>query len=278
MSQATSEELYIKTCPLCEAMCGLEVQVVDGAVRRIRPNRDDVWSKGYICPKGTALGHMHHDPDRLRGPMIRTGDTWREASWPEAFAECERLITQVVDTHGKEAFAAYIGNPTVHNYSLGRYVGAFTSMAGLGHTYSPGTVDQWPKNVSNVLLYGDTWRFCVPDLERTDHLLVLGANPQASQGSLMAVADALGHFDAIRERGGKVVVVDPRRTGTCDHADQWVPIKPGTDAALLLAMVNVLFEHGLVDLGSVTDLVDNVERVGELAVDFTPEAVADTCG
>lgn len=277
-SDQTTTETHTRTCPLCEAMCGLRITVEAGQqVKLIRANQDDVWSKGYLCPKGTTLGHMHHDPDRLTMPMIRTGDSWREATWPEAFAECERLIRGVVETHGKEAFTAYIGNPTVHNYSLSRYVGAFTGMSGISPIYSAGTVDQWPKNVSSALLYGNPWVIPTPDLDRTDMLVIMGANPQASQGSLLAAADVLGRCDAIRERGGTVVVVDPRRTGTVDHADEWLPIRPGTDAALLLAVINVFAADELIDLGRMAEFVDGVDVVVAAAADFTPEAVAETC-
>jgi anaerobic selenocysteine-containing dehydrogenase len=264
---------HLRTCPLCEAMCGLEVKVDDGKVTRIRADRDDVWSKGYLCPKGTTLGHLHDDPDRLRAPMVRDGDGFREVTWPEAFAEVERLLAPVLAEDGVDAVSCYIGNPTAHNFSLGRYAGAFVPMSGITQLYSAGTVDQWPKNVVGTLLYGGMWTIPVPDLDRTDFVLMLGANPAASQGSLMACPDVLGRIDAIRERGGRVAVVDPRRTKTADRAGEWVPIQPGTDALLLMAMVQVLFAEDLVDLAHLAPLVDGVGAVGRLAEAFTPEAV-----
>lgn len=268
---------HIRTCSLCEAMCGVRVEVEAGRVARIRANPDDVWSRGYICPKGTALGELHHDPDRLRRPLIREGSAFREASWEEAFAEIWRRLAPILERDGLGAVTAYIGNPTAHNFSLSRYVGAFIPMSGLERIYSAGTIDQWPKNVVSALLYGNMWTIPVPDLDRTDFLLILGANPHASQGSLLAAPDVLGRLDAIRGRGGKVVVVDPRRTGTANRADRWIPIQPGTDAALLLAMVNVLFAEDLVDLGALAHLVDGLERVEALASPFTPEAVTACC-
>jgi anaerobic selenocysteine-containing dehydrogenase len=270
--------VHQRTCCLCEAMCGIDVHVADGRVKLIRPNRDDVWSKGYICPKGTTLGHMHHDPDRLRSPMVREGDTWREVTWDEAFARCEELLHGVLHRHGKDAMTAYIGNPTAHNFSLGRHMGLFMGLAGFHHIYSPGTVDQQPKNVSSILLYGSAWMIPTPDLPRTDFIVVMGANPHASQGSLMAVPDVLGELDKVRERGGQVVVVDPRRTGTVDHASEWLPIVPGTDAALMLAVLHVLFAEGLVTLGDVADMVDGLDELAALVVDWTPESVAATTG
>jgi len=258
-------------------MCGLEITVRDGRVSGIRPDAHDVWSKGYICPKGAVLGELHHDPDRLRAPMVREGNSWRTVSWDDALAEVERRLHGVIERHGREAVAAYIGNPTAHNFSLGRYVGAFIGLTGIRELYSAGTVDQWPKNLVGALLYGGMWTIPVPDLDCTHHLLMLGANPAASQGSLLAAADVLGRLDAIRARGGKVVLVDPRRTGTAEHADEWIPIRPGTDAALLMAMVHVLFAEGLVNLRDLRAHIDGVETVGALCREFSPEAVAETC-
>jgi anaerobic selenocysteine-containing dehydrogenase len=274
----TATEVHYRTCPLCEAMCGLQVHVEDERVKLIRPDRDDVWSKGYICPKGTTLGHLHEDPDRLRVPMVREGDRWREVDWPEAFARCEELIGGVLERDGASAITAYIGNPTAHNFSLGRYVGLFVGLANFPMIYSAGTVDQWPKNVACALMYGGMWSIPTPDIPRTDHLVVMGANPQASQGSLLACPDVLGEIDRIRDRGGKTVVIDPRRTGTADRADEWIPIVPGTDAAFLLALVNVCFADGLVDLGTVADLVNGVDDMQALCAPFTPQTVADACG
>jgi anaerobic selenocysteine-containing dehydrogenase len=259
-------------------MCGLELHVEDERVALTRADHDDVWSKGFLCPKGTTLGHLYDDPDRIREPMIRDGDDWREVGWDEALARCEELLLGVRDTHGPGAMTAYIGNPTVHNFSLSRYVGLFIGLANFPMIYSAGTVDQWPKNVACALMYGNMWSIPAPDIQRTDYFLVLGANPQASQGSLLACPDVLGEIDRIRERGGRTVVVDPRRTGTAERADEWVPIVPGTDAALLLAIVQVLFSDGLVDLGDIADLVIGVDAVEGAARRFTPEAVAETCG
>jgi len=264
----------IKTCPLCEAMCGLKISVEGGRVAKIRAHDDDVWSRGYSCPKGMALGYLHEDPDRLRQPLVRRGDEFVEVSWEEAFAEIERRLQPVIEAHGKDAVTVYFGNPVAHNYSLSRYAAAFIPMTNLPVVYSAGTVDQWPKNVSSALLYGGMWKIPIPDIDRCDHLVVMGANPHASQGSLLACPDVLGRFDSIRARGGKVIVVDPRRTGTLKHADEWLPIRPGGDAALLMAWANVLFSEGLVGLGHLEDKVTGVDAVEALCRDFTPEAVA----
>jgi anaerobic selenocysteine-containing dehydrogenase len=258
-------------------MCGLQVDVEDDHVKLIRGDRDDVWSKGYLCPKGTTLGHLHDDPDRIRQPMVRDGDTWREVTWDEAFARCEGLIHGVLERDGITAFTAFIGNPVGHSYTMGRYMPLFIGQSGMPHIYSSGTVDQWPKNVSCVLMYGNMWKIPSPDIQRTDYLICMGGNPQASGGSLLACPDVLSELDAIRERGGKVVVVDPRRTGTADHADEWVPILPGTDAAFLLAVCNVLFAEELTTLGELDDIVKGFDDVRALCAEFPPEAVADFC-
>ena len=274
-----SEETHLRTCHLCESMCGLEVTTEDDRVLRIRPDREDVWSQGYICPKGTMLGELHHDPDRLRAPVVKGEDgEFREVSWEEAFRVAAEKIQGVTSRHGLQALHTYIGNPAAHNFSLQRYIAAFMPMSGIESVWSPGTVDQWPKNVSSALMLGDAWRMAAPDVDRCDHLLVVGANPHASQGSLLAASDLLSRLDAIRERGGEVIVVDPRRTGTCDHATEWVPIRPGTDAAFMMALCHVIFREGLDSLGSMEGKVDGLEAMREWARDWPPERVASTCG
>ena len=270
--------VYLRQCPLCECMCGLEVSVdADDHVKLIRPDREDVWSKGFICPKGTTLGKLHEDPDRIRTPMIREGDTWREVTWDEAFAKCEELIHGVLADGGIEAMTAFIGNPAGHSFSLSRFGALLMGQANFPSIYSAGTVDQWPKNVSSVLMYGNMWKIPTVDIRRTDHWIIMGGNPQASGGSLLACPDQLAEIDAIRARGGKVIVIDPRRTGTADHASEWIPIRPGTDAALLLAMANVIFTEDLFTLGAVEGKVLGVEQLRAAVEEFTPELVAEFC-
>ena len=241
---------HVRTCPLCEAMCGLEIRVEggpgNGRVTDIRGNRDDVWSRGHLCPKGVSLGALHDDPDRIRHPLIKVDGSWQEVSWDAAFRRCTELLTPVVRKHGIGAVTAYTGNPLAHSFSLARYSGVLLGMSGMPITYSPGTVDQWPKNLSSHLMYGGWWTFPVPDIERTDLLVIMGANPAASQGSLLAAPDVMGLIGAIRKRG-KVIVIDPVRTQTAARADEWLPIVPGTDAALLLAVAHTLFAEDLVN-------------------------------
>jgi anaerobic selenocysteine-containing dehydrogenase len=259
-------------------MCGLDIHVQGDQVVQIKPDRLDTWSQGYICPKGTTLGALHHDPDRLRVPMIREGEHWREASWPEAFRRCSELLNPVIAEHGIEAVTAYVGNPLAHGFSLSRYFGVLIGMSGIPMIYSSGTVDQWPKNVSSHLMYGGMWRIPVPDIPRTDMLVVMGANPAVSQGSLLSCPDVIGKITAIRKRGGKVVVIDPRRTATAAKADEWLAITPGTDAAFLAAMCQVIFAEDLVRLGASEGLVDGLAEVRELLADWTPERVETVTG
>ena len=268
---------HLYTCPLCEAMCGLEIHVSDGRVASVRGNHDDTWSHGHICPKGATLGALHEDPDRIRRPMIKVDGQWQEVSWDAAFRRCTELLAPVIEKHGIGAVTCYTGNPLAHSFSLGRYTGVLLGMSGIPISYSPGTVDQWPKNLSSHLMYGGWWSFPVPDIERTDLLIVMGANPAASQGSLLAAPNVMGIIDAIRKRG-KVIVVDPVHTATAARADEWLPITPGTDAALLLAVVNTLFAEKLVKLGDIEAHLDGVDRMRQVAAEWSPERVAAVTG
>jgi len=265
---------HLYTCPLCEAMCGLEIQVSDGRVASVRGNRDDTWSRGHLCPKGASLGALHEDPDRIRTPMIKVDGQWQEVSWDTAFRRCTELLAPVIAEHGIGAVTCYTGNPLAHSFSLGRYTGVLLGMSGMPVSYSPGTVDQWPKNLSSHLMYGNWWGFPVPDIERTDLLVVMGANPAASQGSLLAAPDVMGIIGRI----GTVIVIDPVRTATAARADEWLPITPGTDAALLMAVVHTLFHEGLVDLGPLAEHVDGVGVLRQVTGDWTPERVAPATG
>ena len=258
-------------------MCGLELTVKHGRVTRIRANEDDVWSEGFICPKGTVIHHLHEDPDRLQTPMIRNEDgTFREATWEEAFDEIERRLTPIAE-EDLESVAVYFGNPLAHSFTLSRYVGALINFSGLTTIYSAGTVDQWPKNLSSALMYGASWTFPIPDVDRTDFLIMLGANPFDSQGSLLAAPGLMKRLKGIQERGGRFVVVDPRRTGTAERADRWISIRPGTDAALLLGMLHVIFAEGLVDLGAAEGRVQGLAELESVCEGFSPAAVEETC-
>jgi anaerobic selenocysteine-containing dehydrogenase len=265
--------LHYRTCPLCEATCGLEVTVKENAVVRIRGDRDDVFSHGFICPKGSTLKQLHEDPDRLRSPMVKRDGCHVEVSWDEAFAEVEQRLMPVLEEHGRESVAIYNGNPSVHNHAVTIYGRALIMALGTKSLYSAGTVDQMPRHASSGFLYGNPLAFPVPDLDRTDYLLMLGANPYESNGSLATAPDFPGRMEAIRERGGRIVVVDPRRTKTAKAADEHLMIRPGSDAAWLAALAHTLFDEDLVDPGPAGEHLDGVEQLRRAVAPFTPEAV-----
>jgi anaerobic selenocysteine-containing dehydrogenase len=273
-------ELKYRTCPLCEATCGLEIEVKDdGTVGRIRGDRDDVFSHGFICPKGSTLKQLHEDPDRLRTPMVRGDDgELHPATWDEAFAEVERRLMPIIETHGRDAVGIYLGNPNVHNMSGTLYPRFLIRALGTRNVYSASTVDQRPKEVSAGLMFGGMLSYPLPDIDRTDYLLMLGANPYESNGSLATAPDWPGRLEAIIERGGRVVVVDPKRTKTAEHASEHIAVRPGTDAHLLMAIVHVLFAEDRVQLGAAAEYVNGIDDVRAAAVDFPPEVVAPVCG
>ena len=275
--------VHHRTCPLCEAACGLEITVKGSQVVRIRGDRDNPFSKGFICPKGSSLAKLHEDPDKVRSPMIRRGDdpataVWEDVSWDEAFAEIDRGLSPILAEHGRDAVALYRGNPSAHTLAGILYNGVVAKSLGSRNLFSASSVDQMPKHVSSGLLFGGPLLFPVPDLDRTDYLLMLGANPWESNGSLCTAPDFPGRVKAIQARGGKVVVVDPRRSRTAEEADEHLAVRPGADAHLLVAMVEVLFAEGLVDMGRLADLVVGVDELRAAVAPFTPEAVAPTVG
>ncbi|MBT2214158.1 molybdopterin-dependent oxidoreductase [Actinomadura sp. NEAU-AAG7] len=266
----------LRTCPICDAVCGLRLTLDDGGhVLSVKGDADDPFSGGYVCPKGASLGRLDEDPDRLRAPMIREGEHWREASWEEAFQAVERGLTGVIEAHGREAVAAYFGNPTFHTMGGIFYRGPLAEALGTTNLYSASTIDQIPKHVAVGLMFGNSLAISVPDLDRTDFLLVIGANPVESHGSLCAAPDFPGRLRALRKRGGRLVVVDPRRTRTAGLADEHLFVRPGTDASLLFGIVHTLLAE---NLSKVRVPVSGLEELRELAAPFGPEAVAPLCG
>ncbi len=268
----------LRTCPLCEATCGLAIELDGERIVSIRGDEADVFSRGFICPKGSALRALHEDPDRVRTPLIRSGEGFREAGWDEAFALIDERLAPLLAAD-RNSVALYLGNPNAHNLSNLLYLRVLARGLSTRNVYSASTVDQFPKQMASALMFGTGTSVPVPDVDRTDHLLMLGANPLASNGSLMTAPDMRGRLRALRARGGKLVVVDPRRTRTAREADEHHFIRPGTDALLLFALVAVLFEEDLADPGErVGPLLQGVDTVRELAAPFTPEAVSSVCG
>ncbi|MAT05134.1 MAG: molybdopterin-binding oxidoreductase [Acidimicrobiaceae bacterium] len=277
-----SERIAVRTCPLCEAGCGLEITLTsndDGTerVKRIRGDRDDVFSGGYICPKGSTLGHLHDDPDRLRRPVAKRDGEFVEVSWDEAFATIEAGLLPILEEHGRDACAIYLGNPGAHSLGPMLYNRTLISALGSRNRFSASTVDQRPKELSAGLMFGSV-AVPVPDLDRTDFLLMLGANPHASNGSLCTAPDFPGRLDRLQERGGTLVVVDPRRSETAERADQHLAIRPGGDAHLLAAIANVLVADGLADVGRLAEHTNGLDDVTEALASYTPERVERATG
>lgn len=274
-------EIIRRSCPTCEACCGLRVHVDHDAkqIVRIEGDPDDFRSRGYLCPKSYAMKAVYEDPDRLTQPMRKRADGQFEAiSWDEAFAYAAEKLRPIREQYGPQSVGVFIGEPTGHNLGALLYTTLFMRALGTPRAFSSATMDQFPKNVTLKLMYGDGWMFVIPDVKRTDLFICMGGNPVVSQGSLMGTPDVPGVLRGIRQRGGRVVVIDPRRTETAELADEHHFIRPGTDAFFLAAMIHVFFEEGLVDLGRFAAFTDGVDEVREICRDFTPEAVAEATG
>ncbi|WP_309050725.1 molybdopterin-dependent oxidoreductase [Streptomyces sp.] len=267
----------LRICPLCEATCGL-VLTLDGIrVTGARGDRDDVFSRGFVCPKGAAFPEIDADPDRLRAPLVREDGVLREATWDEAFDTIAARVRPLIERYGPDAVGVVLGNPNVHTMAGALYPPLLVGALRTRNLFTASTLDQMPKHVSSGLLFGDPFAVPVPDLDRTDHLLLLGANPFESNGSLCTAPDFPGRLKALRRRGGTLTVVDPRRTRTARLADRHVAIRPGADALFLAALVHTLFAEGLTDLGPLAAHTEGVEDVRTAVKEFSPEAVADAC-
>src|SRR5262245_52121530 len=267
------------TCSLCEATCGLKFEVEDNRILSVRGDEDDVFSHGYVCPKGVAIAGIHADPDRLRRPVRRNAaGTFEEIGWDEAFDLVAARLADVRARHGGDAIGFYWGNPTGNNHGALLMLSAFTSALGTKNRFSAGSQDANPRVVTSCELYGSSVALPIPDVDRSDYFLCLGGNPVVSNGSVMTAPDMRGRLRAVRERGGKVVVVDPRRTETAKEADEHVAIRPGTDAAFLLAMVRVLVERGRVDRDFLAQHTSGWAEVERHLAAFAPARVAPWTG
>lgn len=269
--------MALRICPLCEATCGLTLTIEDGRVTGARGDREDVFSKGFICPKGASFAELDNDPDRLTGPLVRRDGELTETSWEDAFATVADRLGAVVAEHGGPSVGVYLGNPNAHTVAGALYPPLIVRALGTRQVYSASTLDQMPKHVALGHMFGSPVAFTVPDLDRTDYLVIIGANPLVSNGSLATAADFGGKLRALRNRGGRLVVIDPARTRTAEMADRHLAPRPGTDAALLFAIVHTLFDEDLVALGALVDSVNGIDDVRALAADFAPEAVAAYC-
>jgi len=259
-------------------MCGIVVEHRDGEVLSIKPDRDDVLSRGHICPKAVALKDLHEDPDRLRQPMRRTAEGWQPVSWDDAFAEVERRIGEVRKRHGHDAVAIYAGNPTVHNLGAMLSIGDFIRAVRTRNLYSATSVDQLPHMVASYAMFGHQFLLPVPDVDRTQLFVCIGGNPVASGGSIMGAPGFEKRIDALRARGGRFVVVDPRRTESAAIADEHLPIRPGADVYLLLGLLHAVFTSGRASLGHLAERVDGLDALRESVLRFDPALLAGRAG
>jgi anaerobic selenocysteine-containing dehydrogenase len=271
-------QTHFRTCTLCEAMCGIEVKHDGEKVLSIKGDKNDPFSQGYICPKATALQDLHEDPDRLRQPIERIADGWKEISWPEALDKVAAGIQSVQKQHGQNALGIYLGNPNVHN--MGSMLTVKHLLTGLKtrSRFSATSIDQLPHHIVCMHLFGHMLRIPVPDVNRTQHMVIIGGNPLASNGSIMTAANMRQKLKDIKARDGKVVVIDPRRTETAEAASEHHFIRPATDVLLLLAMLNEIFLQGFAQGSKATDLTPEIDRIATFAKDYSAESVAGITG
>jgi anaerobic selenocysteine-containing dehydrogenase len=276
----TAPSTVFRTCNLCEAMCGLAITLDGGRIADIRADKEDVFSRGHICPKGPAMREVLEDPDRIRRPMRRigSGSEWKEISWTDAFDEVGSRLGEVRARHGRDAIGLYVGNPTVHNHGALLAIQGFSRALGTKNRFDANSQDANPKLFASLAMFGDLGSITIPDVDRTDYFLVLGANPAASMGSVMTLGDVRGRMTDVRSRGGKIVLFDPRRTETAAWCDAHHFIRPGGDAALLLAILHELFGTKRVNEAALAKTVRGVAALRDLAARFPPERVAACTG
>ncbi|WP_299126487.1 molybdopterin-dependent oxidoreductase [uncultured Alcanivorax sp.] len=272
------KHLHYHTCNLCEAMCGIEIEHCGDDIQAIRGDKADPFSRGHICPKAVALQDLHNDPDRLRHPVKRTADGWVPISWEDALDETAQRLHQIQQEHGKNAVSLYLGNPTAHNHGALFTLLPFTRALNTRQRYSATSADQLPHQLATYKLFGHQALFPIPDIDRTDYFMVIGGNPVASNGSIMTVPDVKNRIKALQKRGGKMVVIDPRRTETAKVADEHHFVRPGTDVYLLLALVQVLYAESLVAPGRLDSLLDGKKALEKLVAPWTPEKAAAAVG
>jgi anaerobic selenocysteine-containing dehydrogenase len=275
-----TKTLHHRACHLCEAICGLTLETTETegqglAITSIKGDPLDSFSRGHICPKAVALQDIQNDPDRLRQPMQRIGSEWQPIAWDEAFALVAERLAAIQERHGQSAVAVYQGNPSVHNYGLTTHSNYFLGLLKTRSRFSATSVDQLPHHLTSHLMYGHGLLLPIPDIDHTDFMLILGGNPLASNGSIMTVPDVEKRLKAIQARGGKVVVVDPRRSETAAMASKHLFVRPGGVAALLFGLLNTLFSEGLTRDSHLP--VDGLEDVRQAVATFTAEAMSPLC-
>ena len=277
------KKTHYRACHLCEAICGLVIETEGEKILSIKGDNNDPLSRGHICPKAIALRDIHEDPDRLRQPRKRVTNTagenhWQDISWDEALDTAAARLVEISERDGVNAIGIYMGNPTVHNYGMMTHQNALFSHFRTDNRFSATSVDQLPHHLASLWLFGHKTLFPIPDIDRTDYFLMLGANPLASNGSIWTVPDIRKRIKALTGRGGKLVLIDPRRTETAEFASEHHFIKPGTDVLLLLAVLNTIFTEQLADPGSLAAFTTGLDTVAEAIADFTPAFAASHTG
>ncbi|MGY8970787.1 MAG: molybdopterin-dependent oxidoreductase [Flavobacteriales bacterium] len=267
-------KIHYRTCNLCEAMCGLEITYKEKKVISIVGDKKDPLSKGFICPKSLALKDLYEDPDRLKTPIKRTENGWQEISWTEAFDEVEIQIKKIQEKYGNNAVATYQGNPNVHNVGSMLYGGPFLKSLKTKQKYSATSADQLPHHIASLKMFGHQMLIPIPDIERTDYLLILGANPGASNGSLLTAPGFPQKIKSIQKRGGKVINIDPRFTETSKISSQHLYINPGKDALFLLSLLHVIFDQGIEEKTHLSNYLKGLEEIKEIVKEYSPKKTA----
>ena len=271
-------ETHYRTCNLCEAVCGIEITHAEGKILSIAGDKLDPFSRGHICPKAVALKDIYEDTNRLKFPMKRTGNEWHEISWEEAFDEIAEKLKDIQAKYGKNSVAVYQGNPSVHNFGTLLNSGSLLKALRTQNNFSATSVDQLPHHFAAWTMFGHPLLMPIPDIDNTDYFLILGANPLASNGSLMTAPDIINRLEAIKKRGGKIILIDPRKTETARVASEHHFIKPATDVYFLLAIIQTLFAENLVNLDRLAEFTDGVETLQAVSQDYTPEKAQNLTG
>jgi anaerobic selenocysteine-containing dehydrogenase len=267
-----------RECTLCEAMCGLAITTLGNRITEIAGDPDDPFSRGHICPKAVALRDVHEDPDRLRYPVRRVGSRWERIAWGEAYTEVAARLRNVQERHGRDAIAVYQGNPTVHNLGSLLFAPPFVRALRTRNCYSATSVDQLPHSFAAFFMFGHQLLLPIPDIDRTNHFLIIGANPVVSNGSLMTAPGVKGRLEQILARGGRIIVIDPRRTETAKLASDHHFIRPGTDALFLLAILHTILTEGLARPARLAEFTDGLDQLHAIVRPFKPERVERATG
>ena len=270
-------ELHYRTCNLCEAICGIEIKHENGKVLSIEGDKNDPFSRGHICPKALALKDIYEDENRLKFPVKRVGSDWKQISWNEAFDEIAAKLKEIQANYGRNSVAVYQGNPSVHNFGTLLNSGSLLKALKTQNNFSATSVDQLPHHFAAWTMLGHPLLMPIPDIDRTEYFLILGANPLASNGSLMTAPDIINRLESIKKRG-KVVLIDPRKTETARVASEHHFIKPSSDVYFLLAVIHTFFAENLVNLDRLNDFTDGVETLCEVSKDYAPEKVENLTG